>query len=100
MIIDTNANIKIDFGAIGAQEIMQNLSVLYSTPQGSVAFDREFGIDWSILDNPLPIARSLLISEYIIKTKKYEPRAEIVSIDFLNEDDEALLKPKVVIKLV
>lgn len=100
MIIDTNTTININFAATGEEEIIQNLSILYSTPKGSVPFDREFGIDWTIIDNPLPVAKSLLIAEYITATKKYEPRVEVVSVDFNSYEDGNILKPKVVVNLV
>ena len=53
------------------------LRTLYGTPVGSVALDRDFGLDWSFLDLPLPAARARLESEIIRKTMKYEPRVSV-----------------------
>lgn len=105
MVIDINSvNInsvvvnKINLDATGIDEIYQNLNVLYTTPEGTVPFDREFGINTDILDNPLPIAKGLLIAEYINKTRKYEPRAKVKKVDF--EYREETIVPKVVIEIV
>ena len=46
-MIDTSG-VKIIFDAIGSDEILQNLRTLYTTPQGTVPFDRDFGIDFKI----------------------------------------------------
>ena len=69
------------------------------SPAGTVPFDREFGIDYNLLDYPLPIAQGRLIVEYIEKTRKYEPRVSVKEVNFeLNEDGNLI--PKVVIEIV
>jgi phage baseplate assembly protein W len=51
--------------------------LLFRTPVGTVVFDRDFGIDWSFLDLPLPQAKAKLTVEYINKVKKYEPTLKV-----------------------
>lgn len=77
-------------------EIIRNLKILYSTPEGTVVADRNFGINMSIQDNPINLAKAKLVSEYIMKTKKYEPRVKVKEVLF-DIDFDGSLKSKVVI---
>ena len=84
-------------------DILRCLNVLYSTPLGTVALDREFGLDWSVLDLPLEMAKGRLTIEIIEKTRKYEPRVEVVKFCFDTQLVEGLngkLAGKVVLKFV
>lgn len=101
MTIDIkNTEIEFNYVTQGTDEIYQNLKVLFSTPSGSVALDRNFGIDWSILDKSIEIAKGLLTVEYIEKVNKYESRAEVEKVTYYNDDVNGYLIPKVVIKVV
>ena len=89
----------INFSATGHEEVHQNLKMLFTTPEGSVAFDRSFGISTAFMDQPLPVAKNRLLVEYIEKTKLYEPRASIQEV-FFNEDSKSgSLIPKVVVEV-
>ena len=90
---------NINFEAQGNEDILQNLKVLLTTPIGSVPFDRDFGIDFGIIDNPVPIARGKLIVEYTDKIKRYEPRARIKEVNFIPSVENGTLIPKVVIEI-
>ena len=93
-------NLKdIKFEATGNEEILQNLKVLCTTVAGTIVFDRNFGIDHSILDLPMEIAKARLTTEYITKISIYEPRVKVKEITFEN-DISGTLTPKVVIELV
>lgn len=84
-------------------DVLRCLNVLYSTPLGTVALDREFGLDWSVLDLPLEMAKGRLTIEIIEKTRKYEPRVEVVKVCFDTQLVEGLngkLAGKVVLKFV
>lgn len=102
MNIDTTVQIKFDSSIKGIviEEILQNLRLLFSTPAGTVPFDRSFGIDWSIVDKPLQMAKGLLTVEYIEKVKKYEPRAKVKRVTFNCDGSKGILIPRVVIGLV
>lgn len=98
-MIDLNlVEIKPKFSATGYEEIYQNLQVLYTTPVGTVVFDREFGIDFSIIDMPIELAKGRLIIEYIDKTRIYEPRVEVKEVNFKGNINGILI-PQVVIEL-
>lgn len=78
--------------------IKEALSLLYNTRAGECALDRDFGLDWSIVDLPLPEAKARLAAEIITKTRKYEgDRADVSSVSFLVKEDGVLV-PKVVIE--
>lgn len=95
-MIDVKNVIIINPLAEGKEEIMQNLKTLLTTPAGSVAFDREFGIDTSFIDMPIEIAKARITAEYIEKINKYENRVKISEIIFETKDN--ILIPKVVIE--
>lgn len=76
------------------------LRVLYGTPVGSVALDRDFGLDWSFLDLPLPAAKARIEGELIRKTAKYEPRAKVREVNWGYDSIHGGIKPKVVIAIV
>lgn len=98
MTIDASTP-SIEFAATGNDEILQNVRTITSTPMGTVVCDREFGIDDSMLDAPIEIAKAKLRREYIVKLQRYEPRVKVQSITFLEVDGLAKIKPKVVIAL-
>ena len=64
------------------EDVLRCLNTLYTTPVGTVALDRNFGLDWSVLDLPLEIAKGRFTIEVIEKTRKYEPRVDIVKVLF------------------
>ena len=86
-----------DFAGSQGEEIKQALSILLGTRAGECSLDRNFGIDWSFVDLPTPIAEAKLSSELIEKVAEYEgERAEVEKVTFTVEEDGTLI-PKVVI---
>lgn len=84
-----------------AKEIYRNLQVLYGTQTGELALDRDFGIDINVMDYPQESAMALLAAEYVRKTERYEPRARVVRVEWVQgtNGNENLI-PKVVVSLV
>lgn len=100
MIDYKNVTIEsINFSAEGVQEVYENLKMLYTTSEGSVPFDREFGINIEILDQPIHIAKGRLVVEYTQKTRRFEPRANVEEVIFDADALTGKLKPKVVIRI-
>lgn len=64
------------------RSVLQNLAVLYSTKKGTVPLYREFGLEMKFVDKPMEVAKVLLMNDVIEATKKYEPRANVVSVRF------------------
>ena len=65
-----------------AEEIIQNVKTICTTPKYSVPLDREFGIDGTALDRPTPKAMALIRAELAQAIRKYEPRCKVKRIDF------------------
>ena len=42
--------------------VLQNIAVILSTPMGTVPLYRDFGLDWSFLDKPTPVAKVLMVA--------------------------------------
>ncbi len=88
----------IDFGATGAKEILQNIRTILSTVKGSVPLDRSFGLSVTMLDAPLPAAKTKLAAEIIMAVHKYEPRFRVTKV-FWGEDAsgamDGIIKPTV-----
>ena len=82
------------------QDVLRCLRVLYGSEVGSLALDRDFGIDWSFLDQPILIARAMLESELIQKTRRYETRANITEVTWSGDAMQGQMIPKVVVELV
>ena len=75
---------KIQLASSGmedAEDICECLKVLYSARAGEQGLDRDFGISLDAVDKPTSVAKALLAAEIVRKTKKYEPRVEVVRID-------------------
>ena len=75
-------NIKNLEGRSEAEDIGRCLFNLYSTPAGTVAGDREFGLSWAALDNVPSEAESIYALEVMEKTDRYEPRAKVIEVIF------------------
>lgn len=104
MLLSDNPFIEIEAGDVDestAKEVYRNLQVLYNTVAGEQGLDRDFGIDNTIQDRPQEHAQSLLAAEYIRKTNMYEPRAEVIRVDWVpGKENDGIMRPKVVIKIV
>ena len=67
------------------------LETLLSIRAGSQPLDRELGIDFGeIVGYPVDVAKNMLSLEIIEKTARYEPRAEVESIEYEDKMDGAL----------
>lgn len=76
-------------------KIRRCLIMLWTTPTGTVVLDRDFGLDTSFIDEPLPKAKQMYSIEIITKTRKYEPRVNVQSISFEIDPLNGKLNPKV-----
>nr|WP_312071813.1 GPW/gp25 family protein [Anaerotignum propionicum] len=95
------AQVKIEMSgtSTAAENIRRCLTILYGTPVGSVALDREFGLDWNFVDLPTEVVKVKMAAEIIGKTRRYEPRVIVQEVQW-ETSDEGELKPKVVIQIV
>lgn len=77
------------------QALISRVWRLLTTPVGSVPFDRNFGIDPSILDNSPAAVEGALLVEYTKKLRMYYPAVKITQLTFSVQG--AVTFPKVVI---
>ena len=80
------------------QSTINRVYRLLTTPAGSIPFDRNFGIDLSVLDNTPAALEGALLIEYTKKMKTYFPSLVISQITFTATNDS--IAPKVVINYV
>lgn len=71
----------IDFGAISYREIFQNVKTILATPLYSAALERTLGIDQTIVDLPIDAASQKVVA-ILDAIYRWEPRVEVVNIDF------------------
>ena len=93
---------KIDFGATGASEVLQNVRTILATPVFSVPLDRAFGVDCALLDNPMPMAQAKLSAQIFAAIRAYEPRVEVIQVDYVQSTTDALdgrLVPRVQVEV-
>ncbi len=81
-------------------DVLQNIAVILSTPKGSVPLYRDFGLDCSFLDKPMPIAKMMMRVEIREAIEKWEPRAKFKGITF-SEDitNPGALRPTVEVEI-
>lgn len=89
VLYDSALPFRLNFGATGALEVLQNLAVLFMTPLRSQGLDRALGLDMSFVDRPIPIARNMLASEIAERLPQFEDRVEILSCEFPPAASEA-----------
>lgn len=100
-IVDLDKN--IDFAPDNeVAEILQNVRTILVTLLGQVPLFRDFGTSWEHLDKPLNVARSLMHSAIIDAISEFEPRAEVVSVDYDDNVEDAMegvLSPIVTVEI-
>ncbi|MCB2187691.1 MAG: GPW/gp25 family protein [Deltaproteobacteria bacterium] len=64
------------------EDVRQNVRLILTTPKGSLVLDRDFGLDFSVIDQPLPRAQALLAAEIVDQVARFEPRADVVKVTF------------------
>jgi hypothetical protein len=90
----------IDFGATGPNEIFQNVKFILLTEYFSVPLDRQFGMDFTMVDKPMQIAEAMLSQEVAMKIALYEPRCQFREISFDGNAVGGKLAPRVVVEIL
>ena len=91
-IIKASETPKINFAPASiVEEVIQNVRTLITTIKYSIPLDRGFGIDGSVVDLPMHVAKAKLTNEIFRAIRRYEPRAVIESITFQGEDSGRLV---------
>lgn len=81
------------------KSVLQNLSLLYATKQGTVPQYREFGLPMKFIDKPMPVAQTIAAAEIFEATEKFEPRAVITDITFELDNVSGRMYPIVEVEI-
>lgn len=93
-------NFKINFGASGVDEVLQNVSMILASVIHSCPMHRNFAWDASMLDRPQNAVKAVIISRLHAAIKKYEPRAKVISIQFQADGLNGVMKPVVKVRVM
>lgn len=96
--MEMEMNIELDNEGFSKEEfadVKRCLETLFSIRAGSQPLDRNIGIayEW-VMGYPLNVAENMLALEIVEKVDLYEPRVEVVSVDF-EENADGQIKPSV-----
>jgi phage baseplate assembly protein W len=87
--------------ATTAEEVMQNVAMIISTPRGTVPLDRGFGLSQDYIDKPINVAKALLLADIMDTVPKYEPRVQVDDVTFeIDESVPGKLIPKVEVTIL
>lgn len=81
------------------RSVLQNLSLLYATKQGTVPQYREYGLPMEFIDKPIPVAQTIAVAEITEATEQFEPRATIVDITFEVDNATGRMIPVVEVEI-
>lgn len=84
LTIENTPSYKI--GLEGMDEIIQNVKVILNTPKGTVPLDRDFGVDWSIVDTPTTRTFQRLRIDIVKAIEKYEPRVKVKAVEVIPDE--------------
>lgn len=81
-------------------EILQNISVILTTRQGSVPMYREFGLPMKFLDKPVSVAKGIMIAEVQEAIAEFEPNATFLGATFaIDVNNPGKLIPTVEVRI-
>ncbi|MGO4540383.1 GPW/gp25 family protein [Paenibacillus sp. 2TAB19] len=99
MIEITTTSVPIVLDPSLQEEIIQNIRTILGTAKGSVPLDRNFGIELTLVDEPIAVAKARLTGAVITAIQTYEPRAEVLQLLFEEDHGTGQLKPIVQISI-
>lgn len=80
------------------EEILQNIRLLLSSEKYELPLARDMGLSYDYRGRPIPVAKTLLYQAIFDAVEEFEPRAEIVNIDFEEDSDKGIIIPIVEVK--
>lgn len=89
-------HLEYTFASDALAELNRRITLLLTTPVGTMPLDREFGTDWTFLDMPSEAAKSLFAAEVAEKIQTFIPEVRVDEVQWTVSEDGALI-PKVVI---
>lgn len=98
-MISQDIEISLNEGGTLAEDVRRCLSVLFQSRVGTVALDRDFGLDWKFLDLPTEASKAACAAEIITKVDTYEPRAAVERVTFTGST-AGVFRPRVEVTLI
>jgi phage baseplate assembly protein W len=95
-----NAPQPLKLGLTGVEEIAQNIRLILSTPKGSVPLDRNFGINWDLIDKPYPATIQLLKAEIVKAIENYEPMVKVKEVKLGKASADGQLNVRVLVEIL
>ena len=83
-----------------AQDVERSFTAMFATLKGTMPLKREYGIDPSVLDNPLSVAKTLLAEEIYTCADTYEERAQVLDVSFDYDPETDALCPIIQYEMV
>lgn len=81
------------------EEVFQNVNTIVGTIAGTVPLAREFGIDDKYIDSPTLAMKTKLIAEIKEKVEAYEPRAQVLEVNYGSELMDGIVRPVIKIRV-
>ena len=98
--VSTEPSDNIIIGATGIEAVLQNVRTIISTVKGSVFLNRGVGIDGKLVYKPISTVIIDLITEIYRQVEQYEPRAEVLTVDFdTNDTIDGILNTRVIVRI-
>lgn len=88
------------FPSTVAEEVLQNVYTICSTPKYSVPMDRELGVDATFVDVPMSSVGAKYKSQVIQAVRKFEPRARVTRIEYYRDEEGHMFYPQIYLKIV
>ena len=67
------------------EAVLQSVAIILATRKGSIPQYRDFGVDYSALDLPVPEAKMMLIGPIREAIEEWEPRAQVKGITYVTQ---------------
>ena len=83
-----------------AEDVERSFTSMFSTHKGTVPLKRGYGIDPSVLDYPISIAKTLLAEAIYNTADEYEDRAGIADVQFTYDEENNRLSPVIFYEIV
>lgn len=81
--------------------ILQNVAIILSTVKGTCPMYRQFGITGDFVDKPIPVAQVLMQSDIKEAIETYEPRVEVIGVEFhVSVAEPGKLLPTVTVEVI
>lgn len=80
------------------EDLYKQLNNLLSTRKGTIPINRDFGIDWNVLSQPLDEAESSFVVELMEQIEAYIPELKASEIEFTVEPENGKIIPTITIE--